>query len=130
MGNAVSPEAVERDRLYHRSTSAIHARRRKRWLNQEKMRRGCVDCGYREHPDALEWDHTDPTTKTASIGRNSSSWKKIFTEIAKCDVRCSNCHAIRSAAQARARMGIPELDVQELLSGPQVVAFVPTQLDV
>jgi hypothetical protein len=50
----------------------------------------------------LEFDHRDGTEKVAGICdlvRAGSSWKRIFTEIEKCDVRCVKCHRIRTAEQ-------------------------------
>ena len=61
----------------------------------------CVDCGERDIR-CLEFDHRDRSTKTANIAgllRLVVSWKVICQEIAKCDVRCANCHRRRTAAQ-------------------------------
>lgn len=60
----------------------------------------CVDCG---NADArvLEFDHIDKDTKSYEIGvmLNTFKWEKILTEINKCEVRCANCHKIRSGIQ-------------------------------
>lgn len=61
----------------------------------------CVDCGERDIR-CLEFDHRDRSTKTANIAgllRLVVSWEVICQEIAKCDVRCANCHRRRTAAQ-------------------------------
>jgi hypothetical protein len=39
---------------------------------------------------------------------NRGSWKDLLNEIAKCDVRCANCHRIRTAQQNRWAKGIRE----------------------
>lgn len=43
-------------------------------INEIKMERGCVDCGYAPHPAALHFDHRDPSAKRFNIsgseGRN------------------------------------------------------------
>ena len=65
-----------------------------------KMQRGCVDCGYDAHPAALDFDHRTPTMKIANISRmmrDRYSWARICAEIDKCDLRCSNCHRVRTA---------------------------------
>lgn len=54
----------------------------------------CVDCGEAD-PVVLEFDHRDPSEKTFSISEytsNRPSLTRLATEIAKCDVRCANCH--------------------------------------
>lgn len=59
----------------------------------------CTDCGY-SNLLALDFDHRDPTDKQFNIttcARKGYSWDKIVTEVAKCDIVCKNCHAIRTA---------------------------------
>lgn len=59
----------------------------------------CVDCGEKD-PIVLEFDHRDGTEKVESVTQlvtNNCGWQKIEDEIAKCDVRCANCHRRRTA---------------------------------
>ena len=71
----------------------------------------CVDCG--EHDIVLlEFDHVagDKVKDVASmLGRRS--WRMIHDEIAKCDVRCVNCHRRRTAERFNwsKRLGEDEL---------------------
>jgi hypothetical protein len=61
----------------------------------------CVDCGETD-PLVLEFDHRDPSQKLFSVANGANqtwSWEKIEAEIAKCDVRCANCHRRRTKAQ-------------------------------
>lgn len=61
----------------------------------------CVDCGEPD-PVVLEFDHADRVTKLDTVARmmaNGSPWPRIEEEIAKCDVRCANCHKRRTALQ-------------------------------
>ena len=60
----------------------------------------CVDCGESD-PVVLEFDHRDPRTKTNEVGRliHTTTLNRVRTEIEKCDVRCGNCHRIRTARQ-------------------------------
>jgi len=56
----------------------------------------CVDCGETD-VRVLEFDHVHGK-KSNDISRMMSigcSWSTIEAEIAKCDVRCANCHRIR-----------------------------------
>lgn len=53
----------------------------------------CVDCG-EDDKVVLEFDHVRGT-KVANISKlisDSVSLEKMAAEIAKCDVRCCNCH--------------------------------------
>jgi hypothetical protein len=65
-------------------------------INAYKMGRGCIDCGYKEHPVALEFDHVRGTKKAGIANLMLRSIHSIMKEIEKCDVRCANCHNIRS----------------------------------
>lgn len=61
----------------------------------------CIDCGYNDHPAALQFDHIRDV-KTAAISVmmvNGCSWKTILIEIKKCEIRCANCHSIRTAEE-------------------------------
>ncbi len=58
----------------------------------------CVDCG-NTNPLCLEFDHVRGIKSMAisSMLRNNFSIPKIKLEIEKCDVRCANCHRIKTA---------------------------------
>jgi len=45
----------------------------------------------------MEWDHLPGTTKTAEISTllSRGSSRKLREEIAKCELVCANCHAVR-----------------------------------
>lgn len=60
----------------------------------------CVDCGCSD-PVRLEFDHVDPALKLMDVGtmKVSRRWERVEAEIAKCDVRCVNCHRLRTAKQ-------------------------------
>jgi hypothetical protein len=78
-----------------------------RRLNRERLgeylsRQHCVDCGL-DDIRVLEFDHRPGEFKTGIIGKmlvDSVSWRRILQEIAKCDVRCANCHRIVTAERA------------------------------
>lgn len=63
----------------------------RRWLDNYKLERGCVDCGYRKHNAALHFDHVEG--KKIMNVCNAKSIEQAKLEIAKCEVRCANCHA-------------------------------------
>ena len=63
----------------------------------------CTDCGGRFHPWAMQFDHVG-TDKTAGISRmvtQGMSLKRIKAEIAKCELVCANCHAVRTYTRWR-----------------------------
>jgi hypothetical protein len=75
------------------------------YIQAIKMARGCADCGYRDHPAALDFDHLPGSVKkmrlaTAAAG---ATLLRIQEEIAKCDVVCANCHRIRTANRRQQR---------------------------
>jgi hypothetical protein len=93
--------ARERSLKYSRTAAGKEnneTRRRgiKARLNAIKLERVCVDCGYRAHPAALHFDHLPGSRKVFAVGRARCTWDRIEAEIAKCEVVCANCHAIRT----------------------------------
>lgn len=64
----------------------------------------CVDCGDAD-PIVLEFDHLGPKKADVSKLVNSgTTWPVIAAEIAKCVVRCANCHRIRTGQRAATEM--------------------------
>lgn len=55
----------------------------------------------------MDFDHLDPSTKTASISK-LSKWRgnkeKLLEEIAKCELVCSNCHRQRTHDRHRSKI--------------------------
>jgi hypothetical protein len=73
------------------------AAEKKRALDEYKIKTGCADCGYNIHPAALEFDHLPEFEKSRNVATLMyNSWAKIWAEVAKCEVVCCNCHAIRT----------------------------------
>jgi thymidine kinase len=82
-----------------RRTSKARISRLRR-ITFEAMAAGCVDCGNRDIR-VLEFDHVRGE-KVATIGqmiRIGASAAALVAEIQKCEVRCSNCHAIATYAR-------------------------------
>jgi hypothetical protein len=62
----------------------------------------CVDCG-EDNVALLDFDHLrDKTADVSNLVREGSSWERIADEIAKCAVRCANCHARVTASRVGA----------------------------
>jgi hypothetical protein len=58
----------------------------------------CIDCGESD-PVTLECDHVRGEKRAAVsyLVTHGSPWSEVLDEIAKCEVRCSNCHRKRTA---------------------------------
>jgi hypothetical protein len=60
---------------------------------------GCVDCPEKD-PIVLDFDHMrDKVMGISLMLRNHYQWEEIESEIAKCEVRCSNCHRRKTARE-------------------------------
>ena len=70
------------------------AKKIKDFLAEYKMNLGCLDCGYRGHHSALEFDHIHGEKKINVCHAKSINQAKL--EIEKCEVVCANCHRIRT----------------------------------
>ena len=79
--------------------------RNRKFINEQKSSKGCIRCGYNEHPAALDFHHVrDKNKKVSSFLQGCYSIEKIQNEIDKCEVLCSNCHRIRHYEQRNAPM--------------------------
>jgi hypothetical protein len=71
------------------------------WLYRYLETHPCVDCGLID-PLVMHFDHRDRATKKATVSYlmcHGASLESIQKEVAKCDVRCANCHTRRTAEQ-------------------------------
>ena len=93
----LSPE--RRKKLYAypaRERAAVVSAKRREFLNRWKTAAGCIDCGYNTNPVALDFDHVN-SEKSFTIGMGVNlKWARLIDEIAKCVVRCANCHRIKT----------------------------------
>lgn len=99
----------EYSRNHYQANKEQHIERRRRnkygqrvkcreFINQVKDR-PCMDCGVKYPPPVMQFDHRDPSTKKFTISQfagGDANLEAIKEEIAKCDVVCANCHAIRT----------------------------------
>lgn len=97
-----------------------HAHNIRRYANQKRYRKRnatklweylseqtCVDCGESDKR-VLEFDHVrgDKIESVGVLCAQGISWRRVVAEIAKCDVRCANCHRRRTARQFGWRRGL------------------------
>jgi hypothetical protein len=72
---------------------------------RDVRRRPCQDCGGTFPPWVMDFDHRDPHEKKFSLGAGKVLLKPraaLLEEIAKCDIVCANCHAVRTYEWVRA----------------------------
>lgn len=63
-----------------------------------KKMAGCVCCGYKEYPIALDLHHTDPSVKLDKLGAmKRAGVNKVLAEVDKCVVICAICHRLLHA---------------------------------
>jgi hypothetical protein len=63
----------------------------------------CIECGEPD-PVVLDFDHVDPDDKKFNISNaiaNTRSEEAMLAEMAKCEIRCANCHRRRTAQMNR-----------------------------
>ena len=89
----------DKQRTEGRATRKKQIARNRLFLIEILKGKACIDCGY-DNFIALELDHRDPNDKYDSVTRmvnDGTTLERIKQEAAKCDIVCSNCHAIRTA---------------------------------
>ena len=75
-----------------KETSKIVRARIRAYITAYLKDNPCVDCGEAD-PVILEFDHVrDKDFNISDAARKGVSMKKLKDEIAKCEVRCANCH--------------------------------------
>ena len=85
-----------------RTPSRTWERGRAAWLLSLKAGRPCTDCGRVYPPQVMQWDHLPGNQKLGNISTDlrGRHREQILDEIAKCELGCANCHAIRTFARA------------------------------
>ena len=86
-----------RERLFEKRKQ--HVGELKGWLRKYKSQLCCTECG-ENHPSCLQFHHLNREDKGFTIGsdiggRRYISRGRLEEEIAKCEVLCGNCHALR-----------------------------------
>jgi hypothetical protein len=75
----------------------------RKFIVEVKRDKACLDCGIVYPPHVLDFDHVRGTKHRAvsSLVGRGSSLLVLATEIAKCDLVCSNCHRERTFQRRR-----------------------------
>jgi hypothetical protein len=56
----------------------------------------CADCKNSFHPACMQFDHVRGVKKYNVSNMHGYGWESILAEIAKCELVCANCHALRT----------------------------------
>lgn len=89
---------------YRPSKGKWNCKRRSYWLKKYMGNQGCKDCGLKDSR-VLCFDHRDPSKKSFSIlskcnnhlhNKGFNPLRQITNEVRKCDIRCHNCHFIKT----------------------------------
>ena len=92
-----SPEYYERTSFKINERRRWKTSRRRHWLNNYKIIKGCERCGYNAHGAALHFDHMDPSKKVDQVSKMLKGNRgRLIEEVRKCRVLCANCHAVKT----------------------------------
>ena len=90
-------------------------RRNQHWTKIIKryFSKGCVDCGIK-NVRVLEFDHVrgNKVNGVGTMVSENYGWKTIKKEIDKCEVRCRNCHMLRTFEQFNWHDGIDAFNIE------------------
>ncbi|MFH2118304.1 MAG: hypothetical protein ABII10_01020, partial [Candidatus Paceibacterota bacterium] len=95
----------EHNRKYYidkaKKRNKIIKQKKQEFIEDYLKKHPCIDCG-ETNILVLEFDHRDRENKKndiADIVKQKLSFVKLIKEISKCEVRCANCHRIKTAKE-------------------------------
>lgn len=86
-----------RRKLYPEREKEIRKRvyeKRKEYIGNYKLNRGCAVCGYNRYASVLEFHHKEDKEFNINSSCNKS-FEKMLKEMEKCEILCANCHRER-----------------------------------
>jgi hypothetical protein len=87
----------ERERARHLVQTTRKREENRRRVIEYLLSHPCVDCGEKDIV-VLQFDHLrDKSFNVSTMIASGTSWVRIEAEIAKCVVRCANCHRLKTA---------------------------------
>lgn len=76
--------------------NSISAKKRLRAYVRTRKDKPCTDCGLEYPYYVMQFDHLGDKKYTIGVLVNLNNRAKLEIELAKCEVVCANCHAIRT----------------------------------
>jgi len=84
-------------RTYAADPESSFRRSGREYIAELKRDAVCADCGGKFPPCCMHFDHVpERGPKLFNLGNGDYSAEAIDAEVAKCDIVCANCHAIRT----------------------------------
>ena len=78
----------------------------------------CVDCGEIDIV-VLEFDHVrEKLANVSTLANGGRSWARILSEIERCEVRCANCHRLKTLERSSRRRALPSAAARETNGAP------------
>lgn len=87
--------------LYKRRALASREQQRRKhrlFIRQYLESHPCADCGNADIR-VLQFDHVERGPDNRRISSLIGTHKKLLAELERCEVRCANCHMIRTGEQ-------------------------------
>lgn len=96
--NSGSPKERKKKQDNQRMSCFLNKKRNRNFVLNYLKEHPCLDCGEKD-PIVLEFDHVrgNKTANVSVMMNGKFSIDNLSMEIAKCDVRCANCHRRRTA---------------------------------
>ena len=83
-----------------RRTAAEYRKQLRMWLFEHLRNNPCIDCGEAD-PIVLEFDHQrDKKFAIGNAAGKGVALNTLIAEVAKCKVRCANCHRRKTYKEA------------------------------
>lgn len=101
--NAYTREHYKNNKQYYVDKARRHDNRIKEKVRQAKEK-PCTDCGVQYPYYVMQFDHLGDKAFNIAHRAAGGAWADLENEIAKCEVVCANCHAIRTHGRRTAEV--------------------------
>jgi hypothetical protein len=100
----------------------IYVKRNQEFIVKYLSEHPCIDCGETRIP-VLEFDHVSGEKEENISYMRQHSMEHLIDEIAKCEIRCSNCHRMKTFRQFNYYKNLLDRD-GKLLVGPANIKVI------